>query len=201
MSKITLFGIYNYLRLDGDDLFKNLAVNEYIDRDTLIDDIIDKGGEFEVIYANPHYLQHKVDIWSKKWQRTIDKWCEALQIKYDPLNNYDRIEEVTTTDNSRGTSHDESHSTGSGDTTNTVSAYNVSDFSNDSKDATTSQADTSSDTTMINSNTNVRNARISGNIGTTTSQMMLESELSVAMWNLIDHISDMFIAEFCIQVY
>lgn len=40
-----------------------------------------------------------------------------------------------------------------------------------------------------------------GNIGTTTSQQMLESELELARFNLIQNISDMFVDEFCIKVY
>ena len=44
-------------------------------------------------------------------------------------------------------------------------------------------------------------ARLFGNIGVTTSQQMLKDELDIATWNLYDHISDIFIEEFCILVY
>ena len=44
-------------------------------------------------------------------------------------------------------------------------------------------------------------SRIFGNIGVTTSQMMLQSELSIAEWNLYTHISDLFCSEFCIMIY
>lgn len=44
-------------------------------------------------------------------------------------------------------------------------------------------------------------ARLFGNIGVTTSQQMLRDELEIATWNLYDHISDIFIEEFCILVY
>ena len=40
-----------------------------------------------------------------------------------------------------------------------------------------------------------------GNIGVTTSQQMLEAELTISEWNLYDHLSDVFIREFCIPVY
>ena len=40
-----------------------------------------------------------------------------------------------------------------------------------------------------------------GNIGVTTSQMMLQSELDIARWNLYEHIADLFCQEFCIMVY
>lgn len=201
MAKITLLGCVEYFELKGEDFFSELNINSYVNKEALIENILYQGGEFPILVASPEYLRYKVGQWCAKWQNAIDKWCEALQIKYDPLNNYDRTEEWTTTDDSQGTSHDVSHSTGSGDTTNTVSAYNVNDFSNDSKDATTSQADTTSDTTMTNSNTNVRRGRAFGNVGVTTSQQMLESELNVVEWNLINKITEKFLDEFCIQVY
>lgn len=40
-----------------------------------------------------------------------------------------------------------------------------------------------------------------GNIGVTTSQQMLESELELAEWNLYEHIADVFVRELCIPVY
>lgn len=46
-----------------------------------------------------------------------------------------------------------------------------------------------------------RHARMYGNIGVTTSQRMLESELDIARWNLYEHIADLFCQEFCIMVY
>ena len=44
-------------------------------------------------------------------------------------------------------------------------------------------------------------ARLFGNIGVTTSQQMLKDELDIATWNLYEHISDIFIEEFCILIY
>lgn len=53
-----------------------------------------------------------------------------------------------------------------------------------------------------NENVNVtHNARIHGNIGVTTSQQMLESQLNIATWNLYEHITDIFLEEFIIPVY
>lgn len=49
--------------------------------------------------------------------------------------------------------------------------------------------------------TNIHKARLFGNIGVTTSQQMLQSELDIARWNLYEHIADLFASEFCIMVY
>ena len=51
------------------------------------------GSEFEVLYANPQYMQSMIGIWSNKWYHTFERWIKALDIDYDPLENYDRREE------------------------------------------------------------------------------------------------------------
>ena len=69
-----------------------------------------------------------------------------------------------------------------------------------------SASDTYSDTNDTDESgndswTNIHKARLFGNIGVTTSQQMLQSELDVARWNLYEHIADLFCTEFCIMVY
>lgn len=49
--------------------------------------------------------------------------------------------------------------------------------------------------------TNIHKARLFGNIGVTTSQQMLQSELDIARWNMYEHIADLFCQEFCVMVY
>lgn len=49
--------------------------------------------------------------------------------------------------------------------------------------------------------TNIHKARLFGNIGVTTSQQMLQSELDIARWNIYEHIADLFCEEFCVMVY
>lgn len=49
--------------------------------------------------------------------------------------------------------------------------------------------------------TDIHKARLFGNIGVTTSQQMLQSELDIARWNMYEHIADLFCQEFCIMVY
>ena len=44
-------------------------------------------------------------------------------------------------------------------------------------------------------------AHIHGNIGTITSQSMLESELNINAWNIYEHITDLFLTEFVIPIY
>lgn len=208
-AKITLIGFYNWLNAEDDDLFVNLSLPSGIDRDLVVNNILLKSGDFESLYGDPEFIQLAIGVWSDKWYRTFEKWYNALSIDYDPLYNYDRKEEWTTTDDGSrvktvdqsGTSSD----TGSGTSTDTVSAYNSSAFENDrqntssSSGSTSTSTDTSEDETM--QNTNIRSGRAYGNIGVTTSQQMLQSELDLAEWNLYEHITDIFLSEFVIPVY
>lgn len=81
------------------------------------------------------------------------------------------------------------------DQTHTGTVTNTGTVS-DSGNYNSSNTDTGSDT-----HTNTHTARLYGNIGVTTSQQMLQSELDIARWNLYEHIADLFAQEFCIMVY
>lgn len=242
---ITLIGLNNYLHAQNDDLFGALTLPEGIDKETLEYNILEKGSEFEVINANPHYLKFLIGIWGKKYYRTFEKWITALNIEYNPLENYDRMESWN--DNAEGR-HDDSatrgeteqrsdrsvrdndgsfsnSNTNSGTTTteNTVSAYNSSAYEPKDKSVTTNSATATASGTTAEDETITQNGsttvsatdtqtgttanvsshtgRTHGNIGVTTSQQMLQAELDIARFNLIDQITDLFLDEFCIKVY
>lgn len=197
MSKLTLIGFQNYLEADGDTLFKQLTLPEGINREVLINNILLRGGEFEVLYSNPYFMQDAIGIWSIKSQPTFERWVKALSIQYDPLNNYDRTEEWTETDT--GTVSGSSNTESGTDTEAKVSAYNSATYQPNNQMATS--ADSSTTDSGSHDNLNVRKGRAFGNIGVTTSQMMLQSELDIAKWNLIDQITDLFLNEFVIPIY
>lgn len=97
-AKITLLGFYNWMNDAGEDLFAAFDdLPAGVDKDDLVANILLRGGEFEVLYSDPVFMQAAIGPWLRKWQRTIEKWVTALSIKYDPLYNYDRTEEWTET--------------------------------------------------------------------------------------------------------
>ena len=100
-AKITLFTFANYLNQHNDDLFKLLTVPSGIDKDILTEIILLRGGEFEVLYSDPIFMQYAIGTWSKKWQRTMQKWIDALSIDYNPLENYDRYEQWEDVENKK----------------------------------------------------------------------------------------------------
>lgn len=258
-AKITLASFFTYFNTASpeDDLFKNMSLPSGIDKDTLVGNILMRGGEFEVMYSDPYFMQNVIGIWSSKWYRTFDKWIKALNIEYAPLENYDRNESWT--DTTEGSSsgrrdngntrtldysdertldfsdettydHEEERSL---DTTTTathdVSAYDSTGYQAADKtvtedDGTDTMTFSGTDTiahsgtdTMghsgtikdefgegVSSKNNEKTehyARIHGNVGVTTSQQMLQSELELAEWNLYEHMTDIFLSEFVIPIY
>ena len=281
IAKITLIGMYQYMNDQNDPLFKNLSVPTEMDKDQLINAILYKGAEFGVLYADPHFMQSMIKVWSDRYHHTLERWARALAIDYDPLENYDRREEWLDNGvrskagktsrigseigndnrNNTGNSSDTAATNTNAATTNSntvsqstvgtkqtdqtddhqVSAYDSSAYQNkDKTDTDISNDDTtisltggsgSSDTSGITNNvethqtsdqqtgtdsrfknenindteeeghSDVHSGRTHGNIGVTTSQQMLQSELDIARFNLYDEAADLFLSEFCIYVY
>ena len=243
------------------EIFDGLTVPAAIDRATLIDWILHRSYPFEVCYPDATYMKFAIGAWSATHQRTFQKWADALAISYDPLNNYDRTEESTETGlENRSKTHTgrtndvesasddvefyrkgSNNSTNIGSTkdasnrdtttTNSVSAFDSSGWSNadksvvgDGNKAGSSSlngvigTDSNEESTQTDSvknrtsddksgdnesalNSRSHKLRAFGNIGVTTSQQMLQSELDIAAWNMYEHITDMFLDEFCVLLY
>ena len=204
-AKVTLLAMNTFFTNAGGDLFQGLTLPEGLAKNTLTNNILLQGGEFEVLYSDPFFLQNAISIWADREADTFKRWVDALAIEYAPLENYDRHEDWTDTLDSDGTSR----TTGTNDTstsgtvTTDVSAYDSTGYQPKEK-VTTSETidnDTSENNTSTLDNEGVHTGRIHGNIGVTTSQQMLESELDLGYWNIYSRITDMFLKEFCIMLY
>ena len=240
-AKITTVGFYQYMNAYNNDLFGLLNLPPGINKDTLVNNIMLRGGEFEVVYSNPDFYKSAIGLWSNKHYRTFEKWINALNIDYNPLENYDRMEEWsdsgsrtntgtvsdsgirknTGTQSTESSGKDNFKGSGNSTSSDEISAYNSNSFQNDKKNTTNSSNSSETNTTANNtrtdnlseSNSNTRTdnlyektnsdrkGRAHGNIGVTTSQQMLQSELDIAKWNIYEQITDLFLSEFCIMVY
>ena len=228
-AKISLLGLYNYGQYNNDDLFENVSFPDGIDKDLFVDTVLEQSADFELLYSEYDNLKFFMGNWSKRWYRTFQKWVDVLSIEYDPLYNYNRYEEWEDSESSNtvrdldGTTSD--HLTGETDTTDTVNttgsdelsvvAYNSDVYHNKEKHVTagTSAATGHSETETTGTGSSTEDETISGttygdhsghmygNIGVMSTQDMLQQELDVQRFNLIQQITDCFINEFCIMVY
>ena len=223
--KITLIGLETFINKEGSSLFNSLLLPAGIDKELLKDNILMRSGEFEVLYADPYLTQSLISIWSRKYYSTFERWVKALNIEYDPLNNYDRHEiiEDATSDFQKGNTKNESGSDTTSTTESKVETDDITDYDESAFNETAPTAkskttldgeinsftqdlgqttsDSNTDTSLEKDGTYKRQAHLYGNIGVTTSQQMLQSELDLGYWNLIDRITDLFLREFCLLVY
>lgn len=221
-ATISLYTLDKYAQaLGGDSIFSLLQLPDGINKETVTNNILLESMDFEAVYTDPDFLRDAIYIWGRTNYHTFEKWYQAQQIKYDPLNNYDRYEEWT----DKGTDNKTTLSgqTGKSDATNKelntsngtqdhyVNPYDTNQLTEDEqvKNLTT---DNINGTQVINSQIDTtgkedgttsgeHKGHMWGNIGVTTSQMMLQSEYDIAEWNLVQHITDMFLQKFCIMVY
>lgn len=232
IAKMTLIGLSNY----DNSLFDNLRF-ENVDHDILVSTILMNCGEFEVLYSNIETLKNMFTLFSNKWSRNVNKWVTALNINYNPLENYDRYEKYSgnetelengnesylTNGNETITNNGNTIVSRSGadnnNTENKTSAFNTSDYQPNEKTTTevkygsSDKNDVNLSQTRIPNITEIRTPNIKktrtpnlenhihGNIGVTTSQQMIESELQLHYWNIYNRISNLFMREFCIMTY
>ena len=126
------------------------------------------------------------DKWSKLW--------DAFNTEYNPIENYSMTEHEERDDITTREGSDTLTMTGTdtdaltGATENGVSAFNSSDYSDNTKnEQTTTNTETRNmtDTTTHDTTDTLDGERTltrSGNIGVTTSQQMLQSEIELRKW-------------------
>ncbi len=202
--RLTLIGLYNY----DSTLFDEMVLPDGLDADLVRDTILQRSGEFELLYPALDYMKMMIGFWSKKHARTFEKWFDALNIKYDPLYNFDRHEEYADVKGGNTSSSTKGSTTPPQTTTtntDTVAAYDASTYQpKEQRTDTLTVNAAGSDSTDSNGSYNEvikHEARLYGNIGVTTSQQMLQSEIDIARFNLYEQIADLFVQEFCIMIY
>ena len=220
-ANLTMIGIYNF----DSTIFDGLLFPSGINKDTAVNEILTRCGEFEILYPNISFLKQMITHWGNKHYRTFDKWIKALEIEFEPLYNYDRFEEYEDTkkgeiknkskDNTISNSASQtSTSSGSTDTdTKNVSAYDSNDYqpreqeivsntSNQTGNGAAQNNSISESESGTNNNETIKHkAHLYGNIGVTTSTQMLEDYIRVERFNIYEQIADMFVDEFCLMVY
>lgn len=182
-------GIFHALKsIASGESFGWLDNDEYLD----IDYYVSHSGEK---YASRFYLtmiDHNKDIsyianiiynrFSEKWKHIYD----AMMLEYNPLENYSMVE-------------DENVNT---DITNTSNgSSNVFGFNTDSEDGVSDSKNEVSSTTSGKFDDNHRKLTRSGNIGVTTSQQMLESELEIRKNIFIEMVMNDIDSIMCLKIY
>ena len=224
MSLLTIEGLYNY----DNTLFDGFNVPEGLVKQIAIDTILMRTRELEILYPDFTYLKNRITIWSNMYQINWKKLYDTTVLEYNPIENYDRMEDWTDTDDETTTSaRDNTRNTNntvkSTSTNEIMNNVNVTDqntafnagLADHAKQIT--DGDTTENGTITNTETgkdtenesvnggrtgrHTRTGRAHGNIGVTTSQQMIQSERELVVFNLYDVIAESFIENFCLMVY
>ena len=117
--KITLIGIESNINLEGRSVFDKLNLPSGIDKNILKDSILMRSGEFEVLYSDPNLMTDLVGIWANKYYSTFERWIKALNIEYNPLENFNRHEIIKdlTGEKEKGSNKSDTSGTDSNTTT------------------------------------------------------------------------------------
>lgn len=196
MALMTVEGLYNY----KDTLFNEFNVPDGMDKQIAIDTICMRSREMEVLYPNLEFFALRIGMWSRKHQYNWKKLYDTTLLEYNPIENYDRMEEWNDTDTESGSSTVTNEIMNTGTVTEQNTAFNagLADHAKEISD---------NDTTNNGAANNKRDAKHSrsgrahGNIGVTTSQQMIQSEREVAIFNIYDIIAESFVENFCLMVY
>ena len=220
-ASLSLIGLYQW----NNGLFETMAIPDGFtneQKDLLINAILLECGELEVIYPNYDFMKFAIEAWSHKELPTWQRIYNASLLEYNPIENYNRTEETTIVDDgsdihsgndtSRNSGSDSSTGGGSLTRQNDTTGYNSNTFVPREK-TTDTTTDTNTTTyggvntfthgeQIARDNERTITGNISGNIGVTTSQQMLEQEIEIAgKLNVYNLIADSFKNRFCLQVY
>lgn len=186
---LTFRGLYNY----DSTIFDTCVFPDGVDADTVISHVMWDGGDLELLYSNADYIKTQMTAFCAAMSYKWGKLYDTLSLEYNPIENYDRIEEYT--DN--GTANTQATRTDNLTNSNASAPFNEESLKVRETDTQTGTVgNTGSNTTQLR-----HQGRIHGNIGVTTSQQMLESERDVAMFNLYKIIADDIINYFCISIW
>lgn len=224
---MTIAGLYNW----DETLFDAMDFPKNADKQNFIDSLILSYGSCEPLYPDWDFMKNTaIPAWSRKWKNNIEKVYDLLEkLEYNPVENYDRQEnwkdspniiretQLSGTDSNKQTAGQESRTKQTGADTNEqkVSAFNSSGYDPSEQDTMTYGNQTQVTTSGTNTNefsygrkdintekgSTEHSGRVHGNIGVTTTQQMMKSEMSLRKQSFIDYCTGLFANDLLLLVY
>lgn len=177
LSEVTVVGLYNY----DNSLFDGLTLPDGVDKETAVFTILEKNGDFGVIYPDFEFMKECITRWSITNQSVFTKMWATVTAEYNILENYDRISDITRINDGIDTAT----------SIDAQTSFNSLDFRETAKNTGNSTSHNNETVTD----------RTHGNIGVTSSQQMIMQERTVALFNFYDFVADLFAIKFCIKIY
>lgn len=88
MAMLSILGLYQW----DNTIFDAMVLPDQIDKDTLVNNILDECAELEVLYTNPDFIKNAIGYWSLKRYHAWEKLQTVLYENYEPFINIKRDE-------------------------------------------------------------------------------------------------------------
>ena len=197
-ATLTILGLYQW----DPTIFDDMQLPAAIDRNTLIGNIVLECAVLEITLPNAEIFKSMLTTWSNS---RIDAWSKmvtALQSQYNALHNYDRTETHTDKWSNDSTKNMVQTSGGSDTTTTKTAAFDGDSLATAGENKTAYGGTANTTNTDKDSGTRDYTIKAYGNIGVTTSQQMLESEMQLrGKYDIYSIIVSEFRDKFCILIY
>lgn len=163
--------------------------------------IIDECGDFQILYDTAEKFTGAVMLWTASNRYRFERVLTTLYYKYNPVHNFDRIEEQLEGAISKTSGESSGSTEGTVNRTGKVAGYNAETLT--ARDGDEQDAKSSGTSTHKSSGENYveKAARIYGNVGVTTTQQMIDEERRMLMFDFGSFITSEFKKKFCILVY
>lgn len=88
----TLWGFEYYYKKRGESLFDNIKLPDGIDKEVLVNTIMLESSELEMMYSNGDFLKVAIQNWFCRKYPMIERFINATNLEYNPIENYNRVE-------------------------------------------------------------------------------------------------------------
>ena len=232
-GKISLLGLANWT----DDLFSQMhwpdpflptliddeEVEPVLSTEAFLDELYSRTAELEVIYPNPEFMKRMIGSWSLTRLPVWNELWATTQYTYNPIENYDRIEDGTDRDTHSGTDtygnvlartgtdtvtdtpdlliSEGAYDASTADPTNGLAPTSHQGGENVSETEYGSTDTTNGSTIHGHVLTTKHDLHVHGNIGTVTSQKMIQEQREIVSFNFYDKMIRDFMERFLVLVY
>lgn len=195
----------NIVQLYGYDfIFNDMIIDSRLNKETVINSIMDYNAEFIPQYPEGCLLQKKIKTWSERIESGVSKMLDALLSDYNPIENAKRVEtthEVSSSnrDNTEKRNRNESYDNTS---TDSVSAYDETGYTPRSQTEDENNGEITENNSLKSDENGTRDIEHSlhGSIGVITTQDMIEKELKLREFNIYKWIAQDFFNELMLGV-
>jgi hypothetical protein len=159
-ANLSIWGMY----VRNDTIFDDMSIPTQVDRSILKDNILEECSEMQLLYTNWDFLKSVIDSWSARMLPTWQRIANALDLEYNPIENYNRNEDYFDTIKHTGTENSDGAYTSVKDTD--------TDLSNTYADSGTNSNTRNTSENETNTNDITTTEKVNGFNGDLTSQSM-----------------------------